>query len=407
MLRLLRENKEAVLIFLVALGARLFLSAWHVEFGLSSFPALFSPNAWDDFNGVYVPWLHFVSKGMVPYWDFTSYIYTPLFLYMLYPFYYLGGSYAASIPIMLSDAATAPVVYLIAKRLASARISLAAGLMYALCPFALFYEGFLWFSSQPMTFFMLLTMYLLRCGRPTYSAVSMALAIMIKQEALFLLPVYLVWLATRFRGSAPRGILVISIIAVIVSLPFLIIDPVRYIISLDYLNPSTSPSVACVNEIINKTTVAVCGGVTSAVSGLTFTTTAGSTVAQAGGFPVAYVLDKIGLFLSPIIFVVALPAVIASRNAPNALELFSAYTLAGFLILFMLVTNIFFSYHYIPVYALLFAAAGGRRTLAVIVAAPAVALFLLPEGPMGPLVTVVAILIVLAAQEGPKRGFSS
>src|SRR5438309_4712011 len=302
MLRLLRENKEAVLVFLVALGARLLLSAWHVEFGLSSFPALFSPNAWDDFNGVYVPWLNFVSNGMVPYWDLTSYIYTPLFLYVLYPFYYLGGSYAASIPIIISDSATAPVVYLIAKRLASARVSLAAGLMYALCPFALFYEGFLWFSSQPMTLFMLLTIYLLRSGRPTYSCVSTALAILIKQAALFLLPIYLVWLATRFRRSAPRGILVVFIIAVITSLPFLIVDPVRYIISLDYLNPATSPSVACVNRIINTTTVAVCGGVTSALSGLTFTTSAGSTVAQVGGFPVAYVLDKIGFFLSPILF---------------------------------------------------------------------------------------------------------
>jgi hypothetical protein len=128
---------------------------------------------------------------------------------------------------------------------------------------------------------------------------------------------------------------------------------------------------------------------------------------QGGGFPVAYVLDKIGLFLSPILFVLALPAVIASRKAPNALELFSAYSLVGFLILFMLVTNIFFSYHYIPVYALLFAATAARRSLAVIVLAPAVALFLLPEGPIGPLVTVVAILAVLAAQEEPKRGFSS
>jgi len=145
---------------------------------------------------------------------------------------------------------------------------------------------------------------------------------MTKQEALFLLP------STLYgspHGSVGRPLEVFSlspIIAVVVSLPFLIIDPVRYIISLDYLNPSTSPSVACVNQIINRTTVAVCGGVTSASSGLTFATTAGSTVAQAGGFPVAYVLDKIGLFLSPIIFVVALPAVIASRKAPNALELF-------------------------------------------------------------------------------------
>ena len=113
-----------------------------------------------DFYGYYVTQLIDLSKGMIPYKDF-AYSYPPLFLYSLYPFFKLGGEYAASIPILLADAATSPLIYVIVRRFASERISLAAGISYAISPFFLIYEGYLWFSSQPMTFFLLLALYLL------------------------------------------------------------------------------------------------------------------------------------------------------------------------------------------------------------------------------------------------------
>jgi hypothetical protein len=396
-LALVREKKEALLVFVVALVARVLLSAWQAQFGYSGVPSLFSPNAWADFYGVYVPWLHLVSLGWLPYRDFTSYTYTPLFLYVLYPFYLLAGSHGASIPIILSDSATAAVISLIARKLAGGRLALAAGLMYAVCPFALFYEGYLWLSSQPMTFLMLLSVYLLRSDRPVYSAVTMALAIMVKQEALFLLPVYLSWLATRFRGAAARGVFVLSLTLIFVSLPFLILYPVGYLQSLDYLNPATPAANACVNQIVNATTVAVCGGATTSLSGLTFAPPAGGVaLVQASGFPLEFVIDKIAALMSPLLFVLALPAMFASRRSQNALELFSVYSLAGFLVVFSLVTHISLSYHYVPLYALLFAATSTRRSLAVATIAPAVALFLLPEGPAGLLVPIVALLAVTA-----------
>jgi len=399
----IREKKEPLIVFVVALVARVLLSAWQVQFGLSGLPSLFSPNSWADFYGAYAPWLHLVSQGSVPYRDFTSYTYTPLFLYLLYPFYALGGSHAASIPIVLSDAATAALVYQIGRKLVSGRVPLAAGLAYAVCPFALFYEGYLWLSSQPMTFLMVLAVYLLREDRPIYSSFAMALAILVKQEALFLLPVYLAWLVTRFRSSALRGLLVLSLTLFIVSLPFLIVYPIGYLQSLDYLNPSTPAANVCVNQIVNATTVAVCGGTTTAPSWLTLPPAgAGVAVVQSSGFPVEYVINRISTLVNPLLFILAIPAMFVSRNRRNSLELFSAYSLVGSLIAFSLITHISLSYHYIPVYALLFAASSTRKSLAVATVAPAVALFLLPEGPAGLLVPMVALLALLALNDETK-----
>jgi len=109
--------------FLVALGARLFLSAWHVEFRPASFRRSFARMRGMTLARVR-PVVAFVSKGWSHIGLHELHLHSA-FLYTLYPFYHFGGSLRRLHPIILSDAATAPVVYLIAKRLASGRIPLA------------------------------------------------------------------------------------------------------------------------------------------------------------------------------------------------------------------------------------------------------------------------------------------
>jgi len=156
---------------------------------------------------------------------------------------------------------------------------------------------------------------------------------------------------------------------------------VRYIISLDYLNPSTSPSVACVNQIINRTTVAVswsyeCLERTDICDDCRLD-------GRSGGWVSSRVRPRQDRSVSkPDYLRRGPPAVIASRKAPNALELLFAYSLAGFLILFMLVTNIFF---HITTYRSTHCSSPQLvpTDLGYYGRSAAVALFFLPEGPMG------------------------
>ena len=182
-------KKERTLISIIAIA---FISRAVTSFIQIGFPTLSVPGPtwwpwgtwtgpilWSDFFDYYLPALKYMSQGFLPYRDFP-YAYLPFFLYSMYPFYHLGGDYAAAIPIIASDALTAPLVYLIAKKVANDRVALVAGLAYALSPLALVNEGYLWLSSQPMTFFIILSIYLLKEKRPLLSIISLATAILFK-----------------------------------------------------------------------------------------------------------------------------------------------------------------------------------------------------------------------------------
>lgn len=407
-IKFIRANKEVLFLFAIGLILRVSTSLSQIYFGLHGFTSLFPVNAWDDFYAIYAGWLHLVSQGLVPYRDFYTYTYTPLFLYALYPFYLVGGAHAASIPIIVSDAATSSVVYLIVKRLASGRMPLVAGLMYAVSPFALFYEGYLWMSSQPMTLFMLLAIYLLWSNKPGHSAFSMALAVLFKQEALFILPAYGVWSVKRFKRSMRRGVLIFVLTLFAVSLPFLIVSPYGYLASLNYLKPTPIlASSACTNQTANSIGVAMCGGTTVGSNGLAFpASTASTVISQTNVFIIEYILNRMSEFLGPLLFLVMLPAMLVSRKALNSLGLFSTFSAAGFLTLYSLLGHPVFRYYYIPIYALLLASTTNRRTLLVSTIAPAVSLFVLPSGQIQSVLPLVALLAVLAVQGEPKRGLT-
>lgn len=94
----------------------------------------------DDFDGLYVQQLVQLSHGLLPYRDF-AYSYPPLFLLVLYPFYLIGGANFAAVPIVVSDAATAVVIFYFVDRFASKRLALLSGLAYSLSPFAPIMKG--------------------------------------------------------------------------------------------------------------------------------------------------------------------------------------------------------------------------------------------------------------------------
>jgi len=387
------------------MGVRATASLIQVMYGVRGFPGL-PLSTWNDFYDVYGPWLGYVHNGLMPYRDFYTYKYTPLFLYTLYPFFVAAGQKAASIPIVVSDAATAVLVYLIARRFAENRIAFAAGLLYAFAPFVLYYEGYLWLSSQPTTFFLILAVYFFKESRPSMSFASLAVAVMFKQQALFIMPAYLLLYFKEYRANIPKGIAIFVAIVVVASLPFLIAAPRDYIGSLNYftvyLGPS-EPAQAIASSIVNNATYApnplgTCGLQT--IPGVYTGTLCGSivNVKEFAASLLAGRLDQVAAFLEPLLLALLAPALYVSRRSRNFFQILCIYSLLASLVLFSDFVEPSLGYYFVPVYALVFASIVDKRTLLLGVAT-ALLSAAIPEGPFQVILPLGCLFALIALQD--------
>ena len=398
-------TKETVLLFGIAIGVRALISLIQVLYGVRGVPDL-PLSTWNDFYVVYGQWLGYVGKGLMPYRDFYTYKYTPLFLYTLYPFFVAAGAKAASIPIVISDAATAVLVYLIARRFAGNRVAFAAGLLYAFAPFVLYYEDYLWLSSQPMTFFLILTIYLFKENRPVLSFAALAVAVMFKQQALFIMPAYLLLYFKEYRASMPKGIGVFVAIVVVVSVPFLIAAPRDYIGSLNYftlyLGP-LEPPLPIASSIVNAVTpapnpVGACGVQT--IPGVYSGTLCGSIV-NTKEFAASLLqgrLNQIASFLEPLLLVLLAPTLYVSRRSQNFLQMLCTYSLLASLVFFSDFVEPSLGYYFVPVYAMIFASIVDKRSLLLGVATALLSVTI-TEGPFQVILPLGYLFLVIAVQD--------
>ncbi|MDE1854203.1 MAG: hypothetical protein KGI38_10740, partial [Thaumarchaeota archaeon] len=120
---------------------------------------------------------------------------------------------------------------------------------------------------------------------------------------------------------------------------------------------------------------------------------------QTNAIPVDYILNRSSEVLSPILFVLMVPAILVSRKGLSSAGLFSAYSISGFLTFYFLFGHPVFRYYYIPVYALLLSSVVNRRALLIAAMAPIASLILLPSGAVQNLLPLIATLAILALQE--------
>lgn len=413
-------RKAVLWLFIVALISRAIIALLQIRYGIDPQvnldQYLYGPfnqgfELFHDFYGYYVTELIELSKGLIPYKDF-GYSYPPLFLYSLYPFFITGGKYFASLPILIADTCTAPMIYLIARRFTSQRISLLAGLSYALSPFFLLYEGYLWFSSQPMTFFILLSLYLLMIKRPIYSSMVFALAVLFKQETIFILPVYLIWYYREYGRGVYRGLITLSAVLLAVSLPFLIISPFDYVSAVSYA------TIGSAYTPLNATTTAAkaAGTQSSALSlpqtlnCLSISSTWRSMVCNYGGFTYTDVksvpplnviltgpfLNTIGPLIALGLFVIIAYYLYLTRKDEVFPVLCSALALMIFVAAFNYQIHTVYRYYEIPVYALILASCKFKSSAIIASVLPVLSLFL-PSGSselIPPLVGLLAVLII-------------
>ncbi len=411
-------RKTILWLFAIALVSRAIIALLQITYGIDNQVNLdwylygaFNPGfeLYHDFYGYYVVQLANLSKGLIPYKDF-GYSYPPLFLYLLYPFFKLGGQHLASIPIWLADAVTAPVIYLIVKHIVSEKIAIFAGLSYAISPFFLLYEGYLWYSSQPMTLFLLFALYFLLVKRPMIASIMIGVAILLKQEVIFILPIFFVWTAIYYRKDLLRGMSVIGAMVASVSIPFLLLAPRLYISDLSYgLYPAYPSGSSATNATSDPSTTASLA--TTSLSCQTFSDTWRSLVCNFGTFTYTDIkhtpglsvlfspafLNSISLWLGiPLVCIICYYLFIFRHNFNGSILIISSATaMTIFVAIFDVEIHSIYRYYLVPVYALILISSYDRNSLLLAVFTPIVSLFL-PSGSIQlipPLACIIWILI--------------
>jgi len=388
-----------------------------LEFGLQWVPGLPGPSIWGDFTSINVPDLKYLAAGFMLYRDIDTQS-PPLFLYSLLPFYDLGGVNLAWVPVALSDAITAPVIYLMVRRFSTEKVALIAGLGYAFSPVAIVNEGYIWMNPQPMTLFLLLSILLLKEGRVVLSAGTVAVALLFNQEALFVLPIYLAFIAVKSRTSLPRagGVFVLTIFGVLS--PFLIQAPKAVLNHLAFWLPfggvgPSEPGLLPVAE--NPVAVShfsqtyippPCG------STLVPNLYTGSVCGNISNF-YAYVqnvqlekIDHVASFLVPFLIVLFAAALVTVRRSPNILEMACAFSCIGGLFVFSVFVHPVWGYYFVPVYALIFASMSNGRSLLVGLAAVTLSFFA-PEGAFQFIIPATCLFVFILIQESTLRDFQA
>jgi len=216
-----------LLIFTLMVKSCIFSLA--IPYGGNFYPHLENLEGYQDFRLAYVPLVSNFTAGKMPYRDFT-YAYPPLFLYLLTPFSLASlPSWTMALPLVTFDVASVILVYLITRKFLSSSEALLASVTFALAPINLWYNDFLWLNPPPMTFFVLLAIYVFLSKRYAGSFLCLAIATLFKQIAVILFPVFLVALLKRSNGrEVIKGAALYCAVCFLGSLPYIVTVPAYY-----------------------------------------------------------------------------------------------------------------------------------------------------------------------------------
>lgn len=391
------------LVLAVALAARAAAWAFQVLYGFYYIAWLRGLTPWQDFYAYYSDWLRSLSRGLLPYRDF-AYPYPPLFLFTLNVLYATEGPQAASLPIVLADAMTAPLIYKLVSLDADRKVAIMAGLAYAVLPTAVFYEGYVWMSTQPMLLFIMLSVYYARKRHTLRSGLMLALASLYKQQALFILPAYLLWLGLRSWRHAAKAMAILLLTLIAASAPFLVSYPGQYMSAMSYglLPQGYHWNATSSTQGSESATEARCFVSTSPLPGDTSCNYAFITYPNPRLTLLIQLLDFLAHIVPAPLLASSLLLPIARRRDEGSLGLWCSYSLALLLQAFHHMTgHPLYAYYYVPLYAMLLAGARTVKGLAL-AAAFATMAALLPDGNPQALIASLA-LVALAFAWGPRR----
>lgn len=253
-----------------------------------------------------------------------------------------------------------------------------------------------------MTFFAVLGVYLITRNKVVSSLSALALAILFKQEAVFLLPAVLFLSAYRGRERFLAGVTAFSSIVIAVSFPFFLISPRDYLSEITYELlgrwHGTVPTVLATASTTCQTgfhsspaTVIKCALAGTTLS--SFATNAPSVALLADSL--SYDLNVVsGLVVIPM-FLLLIPFLMAQRKNQQLFNLVCLWSGVGLLILFSVILHPTFKYYYLPIYAIMLMGVVDKKTFAVAATTPAVSLAT-PSGAFQELLPILAIIAIAA-----------
>jgi Gpi18-like mannosyltransferase len=184
-------------------------------------------------NLLYTPALYEIVPGD------QSYVYPPLFLYMLVAFSFLPVEFNIMAGIVFIDLVTGTCLFLIALRIThSIPRAVLASLIYYLNPILLWWTDYLWFGDAVYNAFMTLGFLCLIEKRFMLAALFLALSCMIKQLGVIFVPVLFIFAYRDSLSTFLKALLIVVGVAVLLSLPYLVIMPYTY---LRDVTSSTAP----------------------------------------------------------------------------------------------------------------------------------------------------------------------
>lgn len=224
------------------------------ERGVNFNPSDYQFNGYADFDFYYVNWVTaWFEEGWYPFTDWNEipttyrdplhyYSYPPIFLYFIISIWRPGMSIIwIAMPLIVTDAACAGMVYLIVEKLIkspqSKGIAFFAGMLMVLAPISIIYDGIYWLNPGPVILLTLICFYFIIERKWWQVFFWLAIATMTKQNALFFTyPLFFVMLGEKVRkkgikkASFESGANVSLFISVclLISTPWIFITPIRY-----------------------------------------------------------------------------------------------------------------------------------------------------------------------------------
>ncbi|RLI71580.1 hypothetical protein DRO91_01755 [Candidatus Heimdallarchaeota archaeon] len=202
-----------------------------------------------DFNYYYFSWIKgWYENNWYPYeWAdpinvYDYYSYPPVFLYFLIFLWRPGmNNLWMAFPMIFTDAAVAGVVYLILREINKTKtsrvVAVFGGVLMAIAPINVIYDGIYWLNPGPVTLLTIIAFYFAMKKKWWQAFFWLAIATMTKQNALFFAyPLFMAMVGEKVRNKTIRETVIESImnamlfvgVGLLLSIPYIFIDPVEY-----------------------------------------------------------------------------------------------------------------------------------------------------------------------------------
>ncbi|MHA1199443.1 MAG: hypothetical protein ACTSQF_08970 [Candidatus Heimdallarchaeaceae archaeon] len=254
-----------VILFVISMIVRIYLRAWiysNYDLSVTVTNALFysydNPEAytWEIFPDAQTYYVDYLDAFRYEQWNpylldrgfpLTGYVYGPIFIYgltivsFIIDIFFPGLSVSqktwlsvTTAPLIFDSITTVFIYAILLKKKDGKRsivnilYSAAAAIIFIFMPVVLFYNDTLYLNTYMFTTFTVISLYFLSRDKHKESALFLAIAILTKLNALFIAPLWLVYVARNNLREGIEFLVVLIFSFLVLSIPWILISPRLY-----------------------------------------------------------------------------------------------------------------------------------------------------------------------------------